>query len=150
MRKGFSTVELLVVTVLLGILFTIGAFSWRATLRGQERASFLKTFQNVFWQGATEAASRGRELTLVKNGSLLTLQDGSRVLRSWNVPEGVLLQRGGGPLPDGTLARFTPPGKLKDAQGSELLSPLVFEVALGNKTYRYTISLIGEAKVEGL
>ncbi|RTG96194.1 type IV pilin [Thermus scotoductus] len=149
MRQGFSTVELLVVTVLLGILFTIGVFSGHAILRGQERASFLKTFQNVFWQGATEAASRGRELALVKNGSLLTLQDGPRVLRSWNIPEGASLGREGSPLPDGTLARFTPPGKLKDAQGGELLSPLVFEVVLGNKTYRYTVSLIGEAKVEG-
>ncbi|KHG65329.1 type IV pilin [Thermus sp. 2.9] len=133
--------ELLVLLAILAGVLAMGALNGRRTLSGQEQAAFLNTLQNVFWQGATEAASRGENLTLERNGSRLELKRGSTVLRAWDIPQGVVLSLG-----DGPIARFTPPGKVQDPQGRPLSQPLTFTAAVNGRTYTYTISLIGEAK----
>lgn len=128
---------------ILAILFALASFQGRRTLQGQEEAAFLSTLQNLFWQGATEAASRGENLDLVRTGNRLELRQGSRTLKGVDIPQGVALS-----IPEGTFVRFTPPGKLRNPQGNELTSPLTFTVSVRGRTYRYTLSLIGETKVE--
>jgi Tfp pilus assembly protein FimT len=139
--RGLSLVELLVLLAVLAVVLAMGALNGRRTLLGQEHAAFLSTLQNVFWQGATEAASRGVNLTLERNGSRLELKQGSTVLRTWDIPQGVVLSLG-----NGSIVRFTPPGKVQDPQGQPLTQPLTFTATVNGKTYTYTISLIGEAK----
>lgn len=139
--KGLTVTELLVVLVILAVIFTIAAFNGRRTLLGQEQTAFLRTVQGLFWQGATEAASRGAELSLVRQGNRLELRLGSQTLRTVDIPQGVNLS-----LPQGTVVRFSPPGKLLDAQGQNLSSPLSFTISIGQRTYAYTVSLIGEVK----
>ncbi len=133
--------ELVVLLAILAVVLALGALNGRRTLLGQEHAAFLNTLQNVFWQGATEAASRGENLTLERNGNRLELKRGSTVLRAWDIPQGVTLSLG-----NGAIARFTPPGKVQNPQGQPLSQALTFTASVGGRTYTYTISLIGEAK----
>ena len=117
MRKGFSVIELLVVLAVLAVIFAIGAFNARRTLLSQEQAAFLRSLQGLFWEAATEAASRGENLVLHFTGQRLE------------------------------VARFTPPGKVADQDGRNLRQPLSFTATVGSKTYTYTVSLIGETEV---
>lgn len=143
MRKGMTLIELLVVIGVLMVILAIATFNGQRTLKGQEQAAFLRSLQGFFWQGATEAASRGALLDVVFTGNRLEIRNGTRVLRTLEVPQGVSLT-----LPRGVVARLTPPGKVVDANGNSLTRPLSFQVSLGSKTYTYVVSLIGEAKVE--
>jgi len=143
MRKGMTLIELLVVFGLLLVILAIAAFDGRKTLRGQEQAAFLRSLQGFFWQGATEAASRGTLLTVVFTGNRLEIRHGAQTLRALDVPPGVSLT-----LPTGVVARLTPPGKVVDANGNNLTQPLNFKVNLGSRTYTYVVSLIGEVKVQ--
>ncbi|UZX14413.1 prepilin-type N-terminal cleavage/methylation domain-containing protein [Thermus sp. PS18] len=143
MRKGMTLIELLVVVGLLLVIFAIAVFNSRKTLRGQEQAAFLRSLQGFFWQGATEAASRGALLDVVFTGNRLEIRDGARTLRILEVPQGVSLD-----LPTGVVARLTPPGKVVDATGNNLTQPLRFRVSSDSRSYTYVISLIGEVKVE--
>lgn len=143
MRKGMTLIELLVVIGVLMVILAIAAFNGQRTLKGQEQAAFLRSLQSFFWQGATEAASRGAFLDVVFTGNRLEIRNGTQVLRTLEVPQGVSLT-----LPRGVVARLTPPGEVEDANGNRLTQPLSFQVNLGSKTYTYVVSLIGEAKVE--
>lgn len=64
------------------------------------------------------------------------------VLRALDLPPGVSLS-----LTPGVVAQFTPPGKVADQDGRNLLQPLSFTATVGSKTYTYTVSLIGETEV---
>lgn len=141
-KEGWTLVELLIVLAILGILATVGIYNGQRILKGQEGAAFIRTLQGVFWQGATEAASRGEPLSLDRSGNQLRLLQGGRVLRTWDIPKGVSLGVG-----DGPLATFTPPGKIQDQQGKELRSPMEIPFTVGERNYKARVSLIGEVKV---
>jgi len=143
LRKGFSVIELLVVLAVLAVIFAIGAFNGRRTLLSQEQAAFLRSLQGLFWEAATEAASRGENLVLHFTGQRLEVRrtDGT-VLRALDLPPGVSLS-----LTQGVVARFTPPGKVADRDGMNLRQPLSFTATVGSQTYTYTVSLIGETEV---
>lgn len=140
--RGLTLVEMIVLVAVLGVVFTLVAFNGQRTLAEQEEVAFLRTLQGLFWQGATEAASRGETLLLVRQGNRLEIRRGQQALRSVRIPSGISLS-----LAEGTIVQFTPPGKLQGPQGQNLTQPLTFTVQRGNKTFTYTISLIGEAKV---
>ncbi|MDM7325111.1 MAG: prepilin-type N-terminal cleavage/methylation domain-containing protein [Thermus sp.] len=137
-RRGLSLVELLVILVILGVVLAIASFNGQRTLLGQQQAAFLNTLQGLFWEGATEAASRGRQLALWYQGNRLEIREGNQVRRWVEVPKGVVLN-----LPQGELVRFLPPGKL-EGSGMALGSP--FTVVVEDRTYTYLVSLIGEVK----
>lgn len=142
MRKGFSVIELLVVLAVLAVIFAIGAFNGRRTLLSQEQAAFLRSLQGLFWEAATEAASRGENLVLHFTGQRLGEADGRYGSPRLGPPPGVSLS-----LTPGVVAQFTPPGKVADQDGRNLLQPLSFTATVGSKTYTYTVSLIGETEV---
>lgn len=141
-RKGITLIELLVVIAVMAVILSIAAFSGRRTLLSQEQAAFLRSLQGLFWQGATEAASRGETLVLSRQGNRLEIRRGSQVVRTVDIPQGVGLSLG-----DGDVVRFTPPGKVESPSGGILSAPLTFTVSVGPRTYTYTVSLIGEVKV---
>ncbi|MFX5157645.1 prepilin-type N-terminal cleavage/methylation domain-containing protein, partial [Acinetobacter baumannii] len=103
-RKGITLIELLVVIAVMAVILSIAAFSGRRTLLSQEQAAFLRSLQGLFWQGATEAASRGETLVLSRQGNRLEIRRGSQVVRTVDIPQGVGLSLG-----YGDVARFTPP-----------------------------------------
>lgn len=130
---------LLAIGIILFLIF-IGA---RQVLQAQENAAFIRTLQGLFWQGTTEAAARGQTLVLVRQGNRLLVQNGNTVLKEAVIPAGVSLSLG-----DGVVAQFTPPGKLRNAQGQDLYAPFTFGAQMGGRSYTFTVSLIGEVKVE--
>ena len=142
-KAGMSLVELLVVTAVLAIVLSIAALNGRQVLLSQEQRAFLRTLQDVFWQGATEAAARGEPLILYRRGNRLELLRNTQVLRVWDIPQGVSVS-----LNEGNIVRFAPPGKLETPDGGVLSSPLTFTVSVRSHTYTYRVSLIGEVKVQ--
>ncbi|AEB11452.1 prepilin-type N-terminal cleavage/methylation domain-containing protein [Marinithermus hydrothermalis] len=140
-QQGFTLIEFLIVATILGVALSIAAFEGWRMLRGQEQRAAVSSVQQLFWQGATAAASRGARLELVRVGRVLEVRaeaDG-RVLRRFELPDGVTTN-----LPEGRLAVFTPPGRVNLAASF----PNPFTVRAGGRTYRFTVSLIGEVKAE--
>ncbi len=140
-QLGFTLLEFLIVAAVLGIALSIAAFEGRRMLRGQEHQAAVSSVQQLFWQGATAAASRGTRLELVRTGKVLEvrIEGNGRVLRRFELPDGVTTN-----LPEGRLAVFTPPGRVNLATNF----PNPFTVQAGGRTYRFTVSLIGEVKAE--
>ncbi|MGQ9511440.1 MAG: type IV pilin [Thermaceae bacterium] len=140
--KGMALFELLVVLGILGLLLSLATVG-RRYAQGQEKAGFLTSLQNFFWQGTTEAASRGRTLTVYYTGGSLELRDETRVLSALKVPSGINLS-----LTQGPVARLTPPGKVQTPSGGELSAPLRIDLSTEEgRRYSLEVSLIGEARL---
>lgn len=139
---GITLIELLVVLAILGAVVGVGFVSGVHILRGQQNVSALDSFQQSVWQGATAAASRGLTTELYRDGSTLTVREvGGPVLRTFELPAGVSTN-----LPQGSSLHFTPPGKVDPATLAALPDPLT--ITANGTTYRVTISLIGEVRLE--
>lgn len=138
-KQGFTMLELIMVMAILGITFTIGAVGSRSILQRQEFSATLRSIKQLFWQGATIASSRSLNLELVRSGNTLTLRrtGTTTTYRTVTLPTGFTFS-----LSDGTLANFTPPGKVNMA-GS--LSNQ-FTASFKSETYQLTVSQIGEVK----
>lgn len=137
-----SLTELLVVIAIIAVALSIAALNGRQMLLSQEQAAFLRSLQGLFWQGATEAASRGETLILSRQGNRLEIRRGNQVLRRLDIPQEANLS-----LSDGDILRFTPPGKVESPSGGILSAPVAFTVTIGPRSYTYRVSLIGEVKV---
>jgi len=141
-RKGFTVLELLVALALIAGVLSAGFFSGRSWAQRERAEGFVPVFAASFWIGATEAAARGRQLRLEATPDALLLYQGTKVLRRWPIPPGFSVH------PDGPLARFSPPGEVKDPNGNDLNAPLVFTLTTPSGTKTATVSVIGEVKVE--
>jgi len=144
---GFTLLELLVVLGIIGILMGLTAFQYRRIEAQQAKASFYTGIQRLFWEGATAAASRGQTLELVRQGNRLIVRTSSppyKTLRTLDIPEGVEVD-----LPDGSLADFTPPGRVR-FQGhfpKDCGNGYAFRVKGGKGQSRcYRVSYIGEVQ----
>jgi type II secretory pathway pseudopilin PulG len=131
--------ELLMVIAILSITFTIGAIGSRTILTRQENSATMRSIKQLFWQGATIASSRSINLELVRNGNTLQLRrtGTTTVFRTVTLPRGFTLS-----LADGTLANFTPPGKVAMATGVSNQ----FTASFDGSTYQLTASQIGEVR----
>jgi hypothetical protein len=133
--------ELLMVLAILGITFTIGAIGSKTILTKQENLATMRSIKQLFWQGATIASSRSINLELVRAGSTLTLRQTGvtpiKIYRTVTLSTGFTSN-----LPDGTLATFTPPGKVTVATG--ISNP--FTASFNSSTYQLTVTQIGEVK----
>jgi len=144
---GFTLLELLVVLGILGGLLTLAFVQFRQTEAQQAKASFITSIQRLFWETSTAAASRGITLTLERKGDrLLVYPKGhsDKVYRSLEIPSGVTVH-----LPEGVLADFTPPGriKFKSIFPKDCNNQYGFKVTNDQGQSRcYQISYIGEVK----
>jgi prepilin-type N-terminal cleavage/methylation domain-containing protein len=144
-QRGFSLLEILVVLAIVGILAGLVAVGSRAILRGQENRSSLYSMRQIFWQGASAASSRGLSLSLVRSGDVIQVIDplkpsSSQLIRKVELSDDATLS-----LPQGAIATFSPTGKVTIASAN---NPFTFTA--DGKTYRFTVSLIGEIKLEPL
>ncbi len=142
-HHGFTILELLIVTAIMGTVLGLSFFGGRDILQGQQENAALNSLQQSIWQGATTAAARGTPTELVRSGSRLVVRrsDTQTVLRRFDLGNDVTTN-----LPDGQVLTFTPPGKIDLASLQALPSPLL--VKTPKKTYELTISLIGEVHMK--
>ncbi|GIW28820.1 MAG: hypothetical protein KatS3mg070_2183 [Meiothermus sp.] len=142
MSGGFTLLELIVVMAILGVAAGIGIPQIRNIGQRQEALATVDQIRQLFWQGATAAASRGgTNFVLVRSGNTLQVQsqvDGS-VLRSVTLPNGVSCS-----LNNGTLATFTSPGKV--IFSSSFPANRQFTVTAAGQTFTLTATLIGEVR----
>jgi len=139
--KGFTLLELLIVVAIVGVVLGIGFINGRETLRKQEESAALRTVQQSVWQGATSAASRGIRTKLVKSGDNLIISDtDNNKIRTFELPKDMTTN-----LPEGDILIFTPPGKVDETSLAQLSN---LTITVNGKTYKLTISLIGEVKAE--
>ena len=141
--RGFTMLEILIAVAIIGIVAGVGVINGRKMAQRQNQNAAARSIQQLFWQGATGAASRGVEVTLERNNKVFTLErsDNSEVLRSFTLPEQVSIN-----FPEGEVVRFTPPGKIDDDSFDALPSPITLSTEA--KNYTVSISIIGEVKVE--
>ncbi|RIH82964.1 hypothetical protein Mlute_02334 [Meiothermus luteus] len=139
---GFTLLELIVVMAILGVAIGVGFAQVRNLAQRQQALATVEQIRQLFWQGATAAASRGgTNFLLVRSGNVLRVQsqaDGS-VLRSVTLPSGVSCS-----LSEGTLATFTSPGKV--IFSSSFPANRQFTVSANGQTFTLTATLIGEVR----
>src|SRR5690606_4093652 len=94
----------------------------RPVVQGQEAAAAVRTVQQSVWQGATAAASRGVETTLVLAGRNLEVRNAETgvLIRRYELPVDASLNAS-----DGSLLTFTPPGKVDEATLPEADEPWI-------------------------
>ncbi len=144
---GFTLLELLVVIAVLAIVLALTAFQSRKIEAHQTESAFYASLERLFWEASTAAASRGRTLVLRRDGDrlIVRLRTAPRtIIRELEIPEGVEVA-----LPEGSLAVFTPPGRVRfrPAFPRACQGPS-FTVTTGQGTERcYRVSLIGEVEV---
>ncbi len=140
--QGFTLLEFLVVMAILGIAAGIGIAQFRNLGQRQQAAATVDQIRQLFWQGATAAASRGgTNFLLVRSGNTLRVESqvNGSVLRSVTLPSGVTCS-----LSEGTLATFTSPGKVNFS--SSFPANRQFTVSANGRTYTLTATLIGEVR----
>jgi len=140
-EDGLTTIELLIVIAVIGILGTITVLGLREVLQGQEQRSAIQSIQQTVWQGATAAASRGTTLELVRSGRTFTLEEAEngRILKTFELPDGVTSN-----WPENEPLVFTPPGRVDSASLEKL--PARIQVFTESSVTDLTVSLIGEVK----
>jgi len=141
-KRGFTLLELLVVMAVLGVAAGLGIAQIRNLGQRQQANATVDQVRQLFWHGATAAASRGgTNFLLVRSGNTLQVQsqtDGS-VLRRLTLPSGVSSS-----LSDGTLATFTSPGKVNFS--SLFPANRQFTISANGQTFTLTATLIGEVR----
>lgn len=151
---GFTLLEVLVVTAIIGVVAGLSAFEGRRVAAGREERAAVTSIRQMFWQGATAAASRGLTAELVRSGPDLIIRsrEDGRELRRTTLPASVSTD-----LPEGTLLYFGAPGRVcftpppacsSDPRDAAFPNP--FAVLAGRRTSRLTVSLIGDVSEESL
>jgi prepilin-type N-terminal cleavage/methylation domain-containing protein len=141
-QRGFSLLEVLLVLAVVGILAGLVAIGGRAILVSQQNRSALYSMRQIFWQGASAAASRGELLELVRTADVLEvrpLSTPTKIVRRVELSGDATLN-----LAAGQIATFSPSGKVTIPPANN-----PFTVQSQGKTYTFTVSLIGEVKFEG-
>jgi Tfp pilus assembly protein FimT len=137
-REGLTIIETLIVIGILAILFTIALGPGLRVLRGQQNKASLESVRQMFWQGATAAASRNQTLQLSRSGTTFTIAPpNGAAVRTFEIATTTTVG-----LPDGVVATFLPPGRVTLASG--VSNP--FTVQTNGQTYSITVSLIGETQ----
>src|SRR5690625_1625308 len=142
---GLTLLELIVVVAIIGIVAGIGVINGNRIARQESSQAAVATLQQSVWQGATAAASRGREIDLRFDGQNLTLVDASdeSLMRTFELPGEAETN-----LPNGTVLKCLPPGKVDTTLLDQLNADGGLQIDTGQNVYSLEISIIGEVRVK--
>ena len=130
---------------MLGVMLAMATLGGRFLTNQQEQSSFVTAMKQIFWRGATIAASEGNRFVLKRTGNLFEIvpANGGPAAYTVEIPDGATVS-----LPQGSLVEFTAPGRVNylnlpnDCNGTGS-----FSVNANENAYCFRVSIIGEVEV---
>jgi prepilin-type N-terminal cleavage/methylation domain-containing protein len=142
-QRGFSLLEMLVILAVLGILLGIAIFAGRDIIRKQNELQSVNQIRQLLWQAGTTVNARGTSGKLSRTGNVLKVLD---VNSGKTLVEATLDSKVVSNLPIGDSLVFLSSGRIESATLDSLPDPLT--VTAAGKTFKLTVSVIGEIKAE--
>lgn len=141
-QRGFSLLEILVILAVLGILLSIAALVGRDIIRKQNELQAVNEIRQLIWQAGTTVNARGTSGTVRRTGNTFeVIDDLGKTLIKKEIDSQVTSN-----FPTGDSLEFLPSGRIETATLSALPNPLT--VSAAGKTFKLTVSVIGEVKAE--
>lgn len=139
--QGFSTIELLIVIAIIGILAGIALLNGRQIINKQNEVASIQQFKQLLARASTAANAQGKVGTLKRSGPVLEVLDGDgKVIVDMTLDKKVVTN-----LPEGNSLVFLTTGRISTTSLAALND---LEMQAAGKTYALVISAIGELKVE--
>ncbi len=134
---------MLIILGVVGIIFGISVFAYRQVQLGQEARAAISSIRLIMAHGATAASSRGLTLNLIKNGNSLQVQtsDATPVVITKEILPALIASQ----MPSASpILSFNSVGRVVFPAG--FTNPIT--LSSRGQTYKLTVSLIGEVKLE--
>lgn len=143
LRRGFSLLELLVVVALVAVFASVTFVSGRRVMQSQDELAAISIMKQSLIRAATAATSRGKEMELSHNNSVISLKESlsQKEVQRFDLPKNSQLN-----LSSGSFLVFRENGQIHPASLNALPQPLI--LSTHSKSYTLSISLIGEMKAE--
>jgi prepilin-type N-terminal cleavage/methylation domain-containing protein len=145
-RRGFSLLEILVVLAVLGILLSIAALVGRDIIRKQNELSAVSQVKQLLWGAGSSVNARGTSGVLRRTGNKLEIIDTLTTSPNKTLSEVTLDSAVTTNLPSGDSLVFLSSGRIDSDTLAALPNPLT--VTGAGKTFKLTVSVIGEVKFE--
>jgi prepilin-type N-terminal cleavage/methylation domain-containing protein len=140
-QQGFTTIEILVVIAVIGILAGIGLFNGRQIIRKQNEVASIQQLRQLISRATTAVNAQGKSATLKRSGTLIkVVDDNNKTLLEMTLDKNVVTN-----LPEGNSLVFLPTGRLSSASLAALPA---LEMQAAGKTFGLEISVIGELRAE--
>jgi prepilin-type N-terminal cleavage/methylation domain-containing protein len=150
--RGFSTIELLIVIAIIGILVGIAMLNGRQIINQQKEIASVQQFKQLLQRATTTANARGVTATLVRAGSSIevTAPKKTNPAQTESLMEMTLDKNVTSNLPEGPSLVFSPVGRIEPTSLGTLPETNAFEIQAAGKTYKLNLSVIGEVRLEVL
>jgi prepilin-type N-terminal cleavage/methylation domain-containing protein len=150
--RGFSTIELLIVMAVIGILIAITMLNGRQIINRQNEVASIQQFKQLLQRSTTTASARGVTATLERTGATIkvTAPKKTNPAQIETLMEMTLDKNVTSDLPEGSSLVFSPVGRIEPVSLGTLPGLNSFTMQAAGKTYRLNVSVIGEVKLEVL
>lgn len=140
-QQGYTTIELLIVIAIIGILAGVGLFNGRQIIRNQNEVASIQQLRQLISRATTALNAQGKSGTLNRSGTLIKVVDGNnKTLMEMTLDKNVVTN-----LPEGSSLVFLPTGRISSASLAALPA---LEIKAAGKTFGLEISVIGELRAE--
>ncbi len=143
-KRGFSLLEILVILAVLGILLGMAIFAGRDIIKKQNELQSVNQLRQLLWQAGTTVNARAVTGQLTRTGNVFKVVDVTDPTKS--ILEATLNSNVTSNFPVGESLIFLSSGRIDTTSLGSLPNPLTITAA--GKTFKLTISVIGEIKAE--